>query len=186
LVPLIRDTLHRAGKAPSEIRAVAVTAGPGSFTGLRIGVTTAKALAYAVGAQLVGLDTLEVIANQSPPVVSKLVAAVDAHRGEVFARRFVRDERGWMTGCEPARVLSVAEWGALFEPGTFATGPALWKFTALPAEIDRVDSAFWSPTALGVGRVALQRLAAGQTDDPFQVVPHYIRPSAAEEKRASG
>ncbi len=66
LVPTIQDLLGRVGWEMSQIGLVAVTSGPGSFTSLRIGVSTAKALAYAVGAEIIGVNTLGVIARQAP------------------------------------------------------------------------------------------------------------------------
>src|SRR5687768_6416743 len=66
LAPAIRSLLDVAGWRPADVQLVAVTAGPGSFTGLRVGVTTAKVFAYATSAAVLGVDTLEVIAQQAP------------------------------------------------------------------------------------------------------------------------
>src|SRR5437773_12166637 len=67
LAPAIRDVLKHVGWAPTDVQLVAVTAGPGSFTGLRLGVTTAKTFAYAAGCEVLGVNTLEVIAGRAPP-----------------------------------------------------------------------------------------------------------------------
>src|SRR5262245_32191202 len=67
LAPALNKLLQTAGWEPSTVSLVAVLTGPGSFTGLRIGVTTAKTLAYAWGADVVGINTLEAIAEQAPP-----------------------------------------------------------------------------------------------------------------------
>ena len=66
LAPALAELLAAAGLTPRDVRLVATTVGPGSFTGLRVGVTTAKTFAYAVGAEVLGLNTLEVIAAQTP------------------------------------------------------------------------------------------------------------------------
>src|SRR5687768_12135976 len=67
LAPGMKQILQTAGWQPRDVQLVAVTIGPGSFTGLRVGVTAAKTLAYAVGCEVMGVDTLEVIAAQAPP-----------------------------------------------------------------------------------------------------------------------
>jgi tRNA threonylcarbamoyladenosine biosynthesis protein TsaB len=81
LAPAIGDVLAQTGWRPTDVNLVAVTVGPGSFTGLRVGVTTAKTLAYCCGAAVVGLDTLEVLAAAAPNGFTRLAVAVDAQRG---------------------------------------------------------------------------------------------------------
>src|SRR5690606_34842805 len=76
LAPALDELFQSTGIAPARIGAVAVATGPGSFTGLRVGVATAKMLAYAVGAKIVGVDTLEVIAQQAPEDCRQLWAVV--------------------------------------------------------------------------------------------------------------
>ena len=94
LAPGIDALLAEVGWSVGQIDLLAVTQGPGSFTGLRIGITTAKALAYAVGGQVIGVNTLEVIARQAPPgraapaKQQTLWTVLDAQRGELFAARF--------------------------------------------------------------------------------------------------
>ena len=83
LAPGIRDLLDQVGWGPADVELVAVTQGPGSFTGLRIGLTTAKVFAYATGAALLGIDTLRVIAARTPDNVDDLAVAIDAQRGDL-------------------------------------------------------------------------------------------------------
>src|SRR5258707_1343424 len=94
LAPAIRDLLKQVGWRPADVQLVAVTAGPGSFTGLRLGVTTAKTFAYAVGCQVLGVNTLEVIASQSPPECSLLEVVLDAQRQQLFAAALDRGPSG--------------------------------------------------------------------------------------------
>src|SRR5687768_13624521 len=86
----IRTLLDAIGWRIAEIELVAVTIGPGSFTGLRVGVVTAKTLAYTLGARIIGAGTLDVIAAQARCAESHLAAAIDAQRGQVFAATFER------------------------------------------------------------------------------------------------
>ena len=183
LATAVRDLLAAHGWRPADIRLIAVAVGPGSFTGLRIGVTTAKTLAYALGAELLGVNTLEVIAAQAPPGIGRLAVAMDAQRQEVFAAEFVVPENGQPQWLGEAALVDEPAWLASLTPGTSASGPALAKLAErLPAGVQPVDESLWSPRAATVGRLALAHYATGRRDDPWQLVPLYLRRSAAEEK----
>jgi tRNA threonylcarbamoyladenosine biosynthesis protein TsaB len=88
LAPAMEDLLARVGLAPSELDLVAVDVGPGLFTGLRVGVAAAKGLAQALGIGVVGLSSLDILTRAAVESGHRghLLAAVDARRGEVFAR----------------------------------------------------------------------------------------------------
>lgn len=92
LTPLIEETLAHADVAASQVEAVAVSAGPGSYTGLRIGMSSAKGFAMAVGCPLVTVSTLEAAAHALAPWVlpgDMVVAALDARRNDVFAAAYI-------------------------------------------------------------------------------------------------
>lgn len=82
------ELLSEVGWRPGDVELVAVARGPGSFTGLRVGVTTAKMLAYAIGCPLLGVSTLETIASRAPRGFARLSVAMDAERGELYVGRF--------------------------------------------------------------------------------------------------
>ena len=90
LAPAIQASMFQADWQSNTVDLVAVTSGPGSFTGLRIAVTTAKTLAYATGAQLIALNTLAVLVEQLPEEVVDACAVMDAQRRQLFATRFKR------------------------------------------------------------------------------------------------
>ena len=94
----IAELLKRAGWRPTDVELVAVAIGPGSFTGLRIGVTTAKAFAYAVGCQVVGVNSLAAVASRASRELPKISAAIDAQRGELFVADFTRLSDGTLSG----------------------------------------------------------------------------------------
>ena len=119
LAPTIKETLTEFGWAPQDVDAVAVAVGPGSFTGLRVGVATAKMFAWAVGAKMIGVDALEAIAaeiERLPNGATEGVVSVgiDAQRGDAAVRRF------WVETAKKAplplddryRVTSVKKWFA--------------------------------------------------------------------------
>lgn len=182
LAPGIRDLLQRVGWRPSDVQLVAVAVGPGSFTGLRLGVTTAKAFAYAVGAELLGVNTLEVIAARAPDECRQLEVVLDAQRREVFAGSFRRDESGMFATAAETRIVAIDEWTRTLTPETRLSGPMLTKLAEhLPDHVKTVDSSLWLPTAAAAGKLALRHFQAGQRADIWQLVPLYMRRSAAEE-----
>ena len=93
LVPCVRDVLQTAGLDIRDLHVVAVGIGPGSFTGLRIGLTAAKTLAYATSADLVGFDSLEGLAANAPAEALCVHVVADAQRGDVYAADFARQAR---------------------------------------------------------------------------------------------
>jgi tRNA threonylcarbamoyladenosine biosynthesis protein TsaB len=183
LAPGLKTLLEGIRWATADIDLVAVTIGPGSFTGLRIGVTTAKTLAYCAKADILGIDTLEVIANASPDGVDAVSVGVDAQRGQVVACAFRRRQDGWFRPEGPARLLTIADWLIEIPPGVAVSGPILRKLAnRLPESGAAFPPECWAPTAAQVGRLAARDYAAGRRDDVFSLVPRYSRPSAAEEK----
>ncbi|MBN1911934.1 MAG: tRNA (adenosine(37)-N6)-threonylcarbamoyltransferase complex dimerization subunit type 1 TsaB [Pirellulales bacterium] len=183
LVPGLKTLLDEIRWAAADIDLVAVSVGPGSFTGLRIGVTTAKTLAYCAQADILGVDTLEVVASATPDGVDVVSVAVDAQRGQVVAGLFRRGADGWFQPTGPARLVRIADWLDAIPPGVVASGPVLRKLAGrLPGHVATVPSECWFPTAVQVGRLAARDYAAGRRDDAFSLVPRYSRPSAAEEK----
>src|SRR5271157_512091 len=91
LVPRIGDQLREANLKVMDLGVVAVGLEPGSYTGLRIGLTAARTLAYTAGAVLLGFDSLEAWARTAPPQASSVHVVADAQRGDVYAADFLRD-----------------------------------------------------------------------------------------------
>ncbi len=183
LAPTIQAVLAKAGWRPPEVELVAVTVGPGSFTGLRVGVTTAKVFAYCVGAEILGLDTLDVIAAAAPAEISRVSVAVDAQRGQVVAATFARGKDGSFLPVEPSQRVDVSRWLSNVQSGVFFSGPVLRKLSGrVPEGVLLLREEHWSPTAVALGRLAARQYAAGRRDDVWSLVPRYSRKSAAEEK----
>jgi tRNA threonylcarbamoyladenosine biosynthesis protein TsaB len=185
LAPAINDLLVSAGWPAASIELVAVAVGPGSFTGLRIGVTTAKTFAYAVGAKVVAVSTLAVLASQVPPTGGPLWAVVDAQRQELFAAKFGCAASGRWEMVGQTSIVPQDRWFDQLAAGDQVTGPALRRLgDRLPSEVAAAPEEFWQPTAAAVGQLGWRAYGDGQRDDLLKLVPIYYRPSAAEEKAA--
>ncbi len=155
LVPLIKKILQKAKVRPKDVGCVAVGTGPGSFTGLRIGVTAAKVLAYALDAKLVGISSLEAMARAEQADGTYAILS-DARRGQVYAALYRRKEGRWTTLSEP-RLYAREDYLRSMKPG-----------------IRLVESA--RARAESVAEAAFERAELGRFDDPFELEPLYISP----------
>ncbi len=183
LAPGLKSLLEEVAWLPSHVELVAVTAGPGSFTGLRVGMATAKVFAYAAGAEILGIDTLQAIARRAPEDIEGLSVAVDAQRGEVVARSFRRATDGWFEPVDRAGLVDADTWLTGLPPGTILSGPVLRKLAdRVPNRVTMLDPQYWSPKAADVAGLAARDYAAGRRDDIYRLAPFYSRRSAAEEK----
>lgn len=187
LAPALADLLRQVVWQPRDARLVGVSVGPGSFTSLRVGVTTAKTFAYAVSAEILAIGTLEVIAAQADVPPGRLISpAIDAQRGDLYTALYRRRGPCDHELIEPPSIVAAADWLAGLGRETLAIGPALEKLAAgLPADQPVAPHESWSPAARTVARLAAAKYAAGERSDVWRVVPFYLRKSAAEE-RASG
>lgn len=183
LAPALRELLTQLDWTPQSVELVAVAVGPGSFTGLRIGVTTAKTFAYAVGASSIGVNSLAVIAAQAPASPAPLWAALDAQRQELFVAKFVADEgRSMPIDCETT-IVSRDLWLSQLKAGDRVSGPPLGTIrTTLPDSVVVLPEELWQPMAAAVGQIGWRAYQSGRRDDVWKLVPRYYRKSAAEEK----
>jgi tRNA threonylcarbamoyladenosine biosynthesis protein TsaB len=186
LIPAIRAILGMAEVEASEIELVGVGLGPGSYTGLRVGLTAAKTIAYATGALVVGLDSLEVIAGNAPSEAVRVAVIADAQRGDLYISDWARDCPGdALRSTQPCRIESLQAWLLGLEPGVVVLGPALQTpeiRAAIPARhlMDDPDSDF--PDADRLIKLALDAQKVGSPDYLWTLEPRYLRRSSAEDK----
>jgi tRNA threonylcarbamoyladenosine biosynthesis protein TsaB len=182
LAPATAALLAEQGWTPRQVQAVIVSRGPGSYTGLRVGIMSAKAFAYATGCAVIAIETFAAIAAQvSEPVISVDVLA-DAQQDKVYVQPFTREAGGWRPLAELA-IRPFADWLATRDASASVTGPGLRKWSArLPADVPVVDASLWEPQAASLLRLGLARYLAGVRDDPWTLEPLYLRPSSAEEQ----
>ncbi len=183
LVPTIRALLAEAALPPGALDLIAVGLGPGSYTGLRVGLTAAKVLAYAFGRPLIGLDSLEAIARNAPEDALRVAAIADAQRGDLYAADFARDAPGVpLVRVAPTRIEPIASWTARLDPTALVLGPGVARVPPLPfAAIAADDAAHWPDGRLLVA-MAREAHRDGRRDDPYFLEPLYLRRSAAEDQ----
>jgi tRNA threonylcarbamoyladenosine biosynthesis protein TsaB len=189
LVPAMIACLQEVGWSPSQVDLVAVTSGPGSFTGLRVGVTAAKTFAYAADCEVLGIDTLRAVAARLPAGSSRACAVIDAQRQQLVAGWFRIDDQGHVHALRATSILDRDVWLSELTPGTIVTGTGLAAargelLERLPAGVTPADASLWEPRAATVGILAWREYQAGRRDDLWKLVPNYHRKSAAEEKWA--
>jgi tRNA threonylcarbamoyladenosine biosynthesis protein TsaB len=182
LAPAVAELLREQGWKARELDGVIVGRGPGSYTGLRVGIMSARALAYATGCALLGIDTFAVIARQAPAACDHLDVLADAQQDRVYVQPFVRADAGW----RPARELAIrpfAEWLAGRCADAWVSGSGLLKWrSGLPEGVPLVPEQAWEPGVDGLLALGLARFEADERDDPFALDPLYLRGSSAEEQ----
>jgi tRNA threonylcarbamoyladenosine biosynthesis protein TsaB len=151
-----------------------------------VGVATAKTLAYALGALVVGVNTLDVIAAQAATSAPRLSVALDAQRGEVFCatyERAAKDNDSPWSLIDGPRIENEARWLSSLKAGMAASGPALARLIKqLPPGVTVIEQHDWAPRAGTVAALAWARHLSGAYDDVWKLAPLYLRKSAAEEK----
>lgn len=183
LVPEIKTLLAELGWKPRDLDLIAVTTGPGSFTGVRLGVTTAKSMAYAIDAQVAGVHTLATIAAGVTQPFQRLWTILDAQRGELFVSAFESSEMEIFCGDINTRIVDAETWLDEVQQGDLVNGPALSKLAdRLPSGALAVAEAEWKPRAAMVGRLGIATYQNGDAISAMQLTPQYYRKSAAEEK----
>jgi tRNA threonylcarbamoyladenosine biosynthesis protein TsaB len=187
LIPALRDLLAEQGWKPRDLSAIVVSRGPGSYTGLRVGLMTAKTLAYALGCTLLGIDTFAAIARQAPEEARRVDVLADAQQGKVYVQSFVRtssDIPGSALWC-PQTDLAVQPfptWLAALEQDVYVSGPGLRAHEGKIVDRPLVEQPLREPLPESLLQIGLERLKRGERDDYWSLEPLYLRPSAAEEK----
>jgi tRNA threonylcarbamoyladenosine biosynthesis protein TsaB len=178
LAPAVGDLLAGQGWKPRDVEVVVVGLGPGSYTGLRVGVMSAKAFAYATGCALLGLETFAVLAAQAPADVSRLAVLADAQQDKVYVQEFEKS-----LAVSALRIEPFKDWLAAANAPLWVSGPGLRKWAPhLSAAVTALDESIWDPRAESLLKLGLARYQRGERDDVLTIEPIYLRPSAAEEK----
>ena len=190
LLPMIDRLLAEAGLRREQIEGVAVGIGPGSFTGVRIGLTVAKTLAYAGGLRLAGVSSLRALAENGRDLAPLVCPAIDALKDEVYGAcyRFDADPPAELDAPDARAPRAWAGSLANRGDGLVVLGSGLERYREVFAEalgaglVDPPPEAH-KMDAAALGRLALTRLEQGPHDDPATLEPMYCRLSEAELAR---
>jgi tRNA threonylcarbamoyladenosine biosynthesis protein TsaB len=184
LVPAVAGLLAAQGWQPKDVQVVLVSRGPGSYTGLRVGITSAKTFAYVTGCTLLAVETFAALALQAPAEATRVDVLADAQQEKAYIQSFARPQAGAWASTSPLRIQAVADWLAERDRGVWATGPGLRVYgSRLPEATLLVEATAWDPQPESILALGLARYRAGERDDLWTLEPLYLRPSSAEEKR---
>lgn len=188
LLPAIREVLAQARLGLEQLDAVAVSVGPGSFTGLRVGLSVAKALAYARKTAVVGIPTLEVVAHAAPADAAYVAAALDARKGELYAAVF-RRVGAELEPCVPEQLVSFEAFLASLPRPCTILGDAVERYgdlfhQRLGEHGNILPFPQWAPRARVVAQLARRQLARFGLPTQWPEEPHYLRPPEAQVHRS--
>lgn len=208
IVPIIDRLCAAQQWRPADLAELYVSAGPGSFTGLRIAITVAKTLAFATGVKIVAVPSVRVLAENAPADARHVLIVLDAKREQIFTARFERlpgsagvltrntnaagDSRApggpageeWIER-EPAHLeaLSAALARAPRPVHLLGEGiPYHEQFIPADPQVIVTPPDLWRARAAAVAKIGYPLARAGQFADPYRLTPIYIRPPEAEEK----
>jgi tRNA threonylcarbamoyladenosine biosynthesis protein TsaB len=181
LAPAARTMLAEHGWKARDLHGVIVGIGPGSYTGLRVGVMTARTLAYATDCALVGIETFAAIARQTPADTQRVDVIADAQQDKVYVQSFARSA-GAMTPLGPLAIRTFDDWLAGLESAAWLSGPGVRTYEQRLQGRPIVEVAALQPMARSLLHLGSERLARGEKDDCWKLEPLYLRPSNAEEK----
>lgn len=189
LMPMVESMLKNAGISLKEIDVIAVASGPGSFTGLRIGVSTAKGLAWAGNKPCAGVSTLEAMAWQLSGMDGIVCAAMDARRQQVYNALFEM-RGGILSRLTPDRAISLEELRKELEnvkkPQILVGDGAHLCYNAFKEcgnPVKKAPPHLLYQTAWGVARAALEQVRSDTLTDAAGLIPNYHRLSQAERER---
>jgi len=181
IFPALDLLCRQADLRVGDLRAVAVTAGPGSFTGVRTGLLIAKTLGQTGKLPIVPVDTLEALAANAVEGES-VVAGLDARKGEIIWARY-RVRQGIPILLDPARLTSPQEFMDSIPAGSLVLGSACQAALPRRAEVRVLAADLWRLRAASVGRVAWPLMQEGSGLKWPQLRPDYVRPADVQVHR---
>jgi tRNA threonylcarbamoyladenosine biosynthesis protein TsaB len=184
LLPLIDTALRQAGCALRDLDAIAVSSGPGSFTGLRVGVSVAKGIACATGLRLVAVPTLEALARTVADHHGVICSLLDARKGELYAACFESSAQGWRR-LSPDALVTPESLSAISYTPRVILGDAVTPYAAalrdrFGREVTLLPFETYGPRGGVVATMGWERLQAGHVSDLPSLEPSYVRRAEAE------
>jgi len=184
LLPAIDRLLNGAGVRLMEIDCIGVTQGPGSFTGLRIGLATMKTLAYTLNKPMVGMVSLEVLAWARPPGTGRIIPVLSARPGWVYSGVYQKTEEGLICLQSPS-LISLEDCLGVLQPGDFPVGEGALKIAetlrrVFPETPFDDDPRIHFPRGAAAAQLARQQILKGGLQSAHQIAALYLQASVAE------
>lgn len=183
MAPAIADMLKECAWETKHLDAIATGIGPGSYTGLRIGLMSARTLAMMTGARLLGISTFEILAQHCLEAgIAKIEIIADAQQDKIYAQRF-ENNNGHLKKAGELEIVGISEWMANRDINFALAGPGLNKVQPLISGnqciIVEQSGNISQESFLAL---ALKKLISHHSDDPLSLQPLYLRRSSAEEQ----
>jgi tRNA threonylcarbamoyladenosine biosynthesis protein TsaB len=180
-MPVLHELLTISKRGLGEIKAVAVATGPGSFTGLRVGLAAAKGICEGLSVPIVGVSSLEAMANQLPFAPHPVCAILDSRKGEVFAALFRWSNESGMVRLTDDLCLRVVDLASVTDERAIYLGNNRAVQGAVISKVlgDRAllaPPSLWHLKASAVGRLGLRQAGERGFDNLEDLVPSYLRP----------
>ena len=184
VLPMLDEMLGEAGLTLTQLDGIAFSAGPGSFTGLRIACGVAQGLALGADLPVIGVGTLEALAQTQTQAAGdgKVIVALDARMGEIYHAAYIQSTEGWQPACEPT--LCLPQYAPQVQGDRWAgCGSGFDKYGEILAnryhgQISRVVADLY-PHAREMAQLAAPGFAKGLGIDPADAAPLYIRNKVA-------
>ena len=180
-MPAFHTLMESARVGTEEIQTIAVAIGPGSFTGMRVGLAMAKGMAQGLRIPIIGVSSLEALAGQITYAKYPVCPIIDSRKGEVFTALFQRSNDGEMVRTREDTCLRIEDLDSISTETTIILGNNFNRQShliqeALGAKAILARAHLWNLRASVVGRLGIKRFLAQDFDDPQDLVPIYLRP----------
>lgn len=179
LSEMIREMTERAKLPLPQLDGFVIGIGPGSFTGLRVGVTTIKTLAWALKKPVLPISSLEVIARNLNESTQDVVVFLDARKGKVYSSLFSPDRRQGLVRQSEDKLLMPEEVLKKLEQPVILVGDGIHRYSNLitrlcGGKVEWAPEVSWIPRAEELCQIAAKTWPKGRLDDPHRLVPKYL------------
>lgn len=185
LIPTIKRALEALGWQAEEIDYFACGLGPGSFTGMRVGLATIKGLSWSLKKPVVGISTLDLLAFGAEEDGRLIVPALDARRSLIYCSAYIKKGSA-LRRVKPYLLVSEKEFLRIAKPHSIILGDAIGvykeKFLSNIRGVSILDKDYWYPKPHAIIKLALDKITSGKTTDTFKVKPIYLYPKECQIK----
>jgi tRNA threonylcarbamoyladenosine biosynthesis protein TsaB len=180
LMPSLDDLLTKVSLSPQDLDGIIVALGPGSFTGIRIGLSVAKGFSESLAIPIIGVPTLEAMASQLPFLKEDICPLIGSRKGEVFTALFRWSAPGQLSRLKEDTCLKTSEIGSILGNKTVFIGNDLSQQAPIlkhqvKGKVVLAPANLWNLKASALGILGLKRLQRGESDNSGELVPIYLR-----------